>query len=267
MKCCCLHIYLLLLFFLISCSAGRHCGEFLPPTVIAHRGGVSFAPENSLAAIAEAMSLGVDAVEVDVRLSSDGYVVVMHDERIDRTTDGEGRVCDMPYAVIASFSLRGTDGSVTSEKVPLLEDVLGFVGGRCGVLVDVKSSSPGIEKAVTDVIVRCGAEGWVAVQSFSDSVLERFCALGVSFPLEKLMVFKFPLLPFVFDGGISYFSIDKYYYVSSFNIHKRFVRRGFLEMIRREGKEVKLWTFGKDGCAGSIDLPVDGVIVDFPHFW
>ena len=261
------HIYMLfhLLLLFGSCLGGRVCDGCSRPTVIAHRGGASFAPENSLSAIAAALALGVDAVEVDVRLSVDGRVVLMHDERVDRTTDGWGRVCDMSSDVLSSLRLRGADGVLTPERVPLLDDVLALVNGRCFVLIDVKCASGGVERAVLDAVERYDAAEWVAVQSFNDAVLERFNALEAPFPLEKLFVFKFPLLPFIFDSGVSYFSMDKYSYISSFNISRHFARRGLVEKIRRAGKSVKLWTFGQGKVF--LNLPVDGVITDFPQSW
>jgi len=62
--------------------------------VIAHRGGASLAPENTLVAIAKAMELGADYVEVDVRQTRDGYLVCMHDSTVDRTTNGQ--LCQVP---------------------------------------------------------------------------------------------------------------------------------------------------------------------------
>lgn len=235
------------------------------PVVIAHRGGASLAPENSLLAIERAISLGCDAVEVDVRLSSDGFPVVIHDATLERTTEGCGRVQDNSLSELVSLRLLSVDDTVSDERLPSLESLLEFVDGRCAVLIDVKCSSPGIEQAVIDVVEHCGAEGWVAVQSFSDRVLERFHLLGAPFPLEKLFVFKLPFLPFIYDGGISFFSFDRYSHVSSFNINRCFLRPGLLKKIRRAGKKVKVWTLGEGESV--FRYPVDAVITDCPQLW
>ena len=262
-------IYSLFLFFVLvsflSCSAGRRAVS-CRPLVIAHRGGVSLGPENSLSAIERSMLLGVDAVEVDVRLSADGCVVLMHDKAVDRTTNGKGRVENLSLGQLKELLLLDADGNVTDESVPTLAEVFELVGGRCRVLVDVKEcNGRGIERAVADVVVRYGACDWIAVQSFSDKVLERFNLLGVPFPLEKLFVFKLPLVPYIFDGTLRRLSMDKYDYVSSFNVHKFFARDGLVVRLHNAGKGVKLWTFGKDDAARPVN--VDGVIVDSPQLW
>lgn len=248
------------LFSLLSCSVAR-MPQAVNPEIIAHRGGVSSAPENSLAAIERSVIAGVDAVEIDVRMSSDGVPVLMHDASVSRTTDGSGRVDELCFDELRSLSLLDSAGNVTCERVPSLREALELVNGRCGVLIEVKDKgASGIEKAVADAVELCGADGWVAVQSFSDGVLENFRSLGVAFPLEKLFVFKLPLLPVVFDGGFSVFSMKKYGYVSSFNIRHCFARPGLVDGIKSSGKKVKLWTF--DAVPERLRLPVDGVIVD-----
>ena len=262
-------IYSLFLFFVLvsflSCSAGRQAVS-CRPLVIAHRGGVSLGPENSLMAIECAISLGVDAVEVDVRLSADGHVVVMHDKSVNRTTDGKGRVDGLSLAQLKKFSLLDAAGNKTDERIPTLDEVLGLLAGRCSVLIEIKDNdSRGIESAVVDAVARNSAWDWVAVHSFSDKVLERFNLLGVPFPLEKLFVFKLPLVPYIFDGTLRRLSLDKYDYVSSFNVHKCFARDGLVVRLHNAGKGVKLWTFGKDDAVRPVN--VDGVIVDSPQLW
>lgn len=262
-------IYSLFLFFVLvsflSCSAGRRAVS-CRPLVIAHRGGVSLGPENSLSAIERSMLLGVDAVEVDVRLSADGCVVLMHDKAVDRTTNGKGRVENLSLGQLKELLLLDVDGNVTDESVPTLAEVFELVGGRCRVLIEIKDNdSRGIEAAVVDAVARHSAWDWIAVQSFSDKVLERFNLLGVPFPLEKLFVFKLPFVPYIFDGTLRRLSLDKYDYVSSFNVHKCFARDGLVMRLHNAGKGVKLWTFGKDDAARPVN--VDGVIVDSPQLW
>jgi glycerophosphoryl diester phosphodiesterase len=258
-------VCLIVLWFL-SCSVPELFSRVAPPCVVAHRGGASLAPENSLLAIERSIALGVDAVEIDVRLTADAHPVVMHDSEIDRTTDGKGRVSALMLHEVKSFNLLGPDGNVTSEKIPTLEEVLMFVRGRCMVLIEIKGGDDcGIERRVLEVVDRCRSREWVAVQSFSDGVLERFCDLNAPFPLEKLFVFKLPFLPYVFDGGFSRLSMDKYRFVTSFNINKNFARKGLVKRLKNAGKKVKVWTLG---CGDSVCPEfVDGVITDFPQFF
>lgn len=250
---------------LMGCSAGK-VAVVKRPAVIAHRGGVALGPENSLMAIERAMTLGVDAVEVDVRLSADGQVVLMHDKSVNRTTDGKGRVNGLSLAQLKEMSLLDAAGDKTDERIPTLDDVLELVAGRCSLLIEIKDNDDrGIESAVVDAVARHSAQDWVAVQSFSDKVLERFNVLGVSFPLEKLFVLKLPFVPYIFDGTLHRLSMDKYDYISSFNVRRCFARDGLVVRLHNAGKSVKVWTFGKNDTVRPVNA--DGVIVDSPHLW
>jgi glycerophosphoryl diester phosphodiesterase len=192
--------------------------------------------------------------------------LVMQDKSVNRTTDGKGRVDGLSLAQLKKFSLLDAAGNKTDERIPTLDEVLGLLAGRCSVLIEIKDNdSRGIESAVVDAVARNSAWDWVAVHSFSDKVLERFNLLGVPFPLEKLFVFKLPLVPYIYDGTLRRLSLDKYDYVSSFNVHKCFARDGLVVRLHNAGKGVKLWTFGKDDAVRPVN--VDGVIVDSPQLW
>ena len=108
--------------------------------VAAHRGQWREAPENSLAAIDEAISDGAEIVEVDVRLTSDGVPVLMHDATVDRTTDGKGRVDEMTLAEVKKLHLREGLGSkvatVTHHTVPTLEEAMSEVKNRAMLNLD-----------------------------------------------------------------------------------------------------------------------------------
>ena len=111
----------------------------------AHRGGARLWPENSLRAFRESMALGVDLLELDVHLSADGRVVVVHDAMLERTTDGSGAVGERTAAELAALRLRGPDGVLTDERLPTFADVLAVVApSRAGLLVEVKGPVAGV---------------------------------------------------------------------------------------------------------------------------
>lgn len=95
-----------------------------PIQVIAHRGDWRNAPENSLPAIESCIAMGVDMVEVDVRMTKDSVLVLMHDETIDRTTKGKGKVIDYTYEQLSQFYLLDGIGVETPYKIPTLEEAL-----------------------------------------------------------------------------------------------------------------------------------------------
>jgi glycerophosphoryl diester phosphodiesterase len=107
------------------------------PLVVAHRGASATHPENTLPAFQAAVEAGAQAVELDVRLTSDGVLVVLHDQDVSRTTDGTGFVHDLSLAEIKRLDASGGEGPVV--KVPTLREVLELVSGRAGVNLEIKN--------------------------------------------------------------------------------------------------------------------------------
>ena len=112
--------------------------------IIAHRGGTTQYPENSLAAIANAINLGVDAIEIDIRLCKDSTIVVCHDDNIDRVTNGSGKIKDMTYEEILAFSLE-FEGTLTDQVIPTLDDVLQLVDMKVELYIEIKDGQVHVE--------------------------------------------------------------------------------------------------------------------------
>ena len=104
--------------------------------VASHRGDWRTFPENSLPAIRSAIDKGVDIIEIDLKMTSDSVLILMHDASIDRTTTGRGRVCDITFDSICKVSLRAGQGTPTHWKVPTLEEALLLCKGRAVVNID-----------------------------------------------------------------------------------------------------------------------------------
>ena len=135
------------------------------PRWIAHRGGGSLAPENTLAGIRLAAGLGYRAVEFDVMLSGDGTPVLIHDETLERTTDGTGRVCDTPDSVL--FALDAGDG----ERIPRFAEAAALCR-ELGLLANVEiKPATGREAATAAVVARMTSDLWrgAAVQPLLSS--------------------------------------------------------------------------------------------------
>ena len=114
-----------------------------PVLVSAHRGAPPRGlPENSLAAFEHALNFAPALVETDVRRTADGVLVLMHDETLDRTTTGTGRVEDRTLGYIRSLRLVADDSLVTSFRVPTLAEALSWAEGRTALMLDVKSDVP-----------------------------------------------------------------------------------------------------------------------------
>lgn len=92
--------------------------------VVAHRGDWRHAPENSLQAIQNCIDMGVDMVEIDIRATKDGHLVLMHDGTVDRTTNGKGRVSDFTLDELKKLKLKDGLGKTTMHKIPTLEEAM-----------------------------------------------------------------------------------------------------------------------------------------------
>ncbi|HEU4963822.1 MAG TPA: glycerophosphodiester phosphodiesterase [Bacilli bacterium] len=149
---------------------------------LAHRGASGFAPENTMAAFRLAQELGADGFEFDVMLTSDGVPVVIHDETLDRTTNGHGLVQSHTFDEIRQLDAGSWYGrSFAGEKVPSLEEVLAAYGGRMFLNIELKNShvrAPGLEEKVIELIRRYGIERQVIVSSFDHHSMAKFHGLA-----------------------------------------------------------------------------------------
>lgn len=145
--------------------------------VIGHRGAAGLAPENTLAGFAHAVRLGVDAVELDVHLSADERLVVVHDERVDRTTDGSGKVANTTFA-----ALRRLDAG-TGERIPTLDEVLEAVPTRIAVNIELKGR--GTAAPVARALAGCTRP--LLVSAFDHGELARFHGLCPAIPCAPLL--------------------------------------------------------------------------------
>jgi glycerophosphoryl diester phosphodiesterase len=158
-----------------------------PPLVIAHRGDSAHRPENTLAAFAGALELGVSAVEMDIQLTRDGHVVVIHDATLERTTTGRGDVRQMTLAEVRAVSAGYPDrfGSEwAGERVPTLAEALSLLRDRARAMVELKAESVtddatgGLEARAVAEIRRSGTADKVALISFDQRAIVRLRELA-----------------------------------------------------------------------------------------
>lgn len=125
---------------------------------IGHRGARGHAPENTLKAIEAGIRTGADLVELDIQRTADGALVVMHDKRVDRTTNGTGCVTRMSLE-----ELRRLDAG-EGERIPTLEEVLTCANGRTGLMLEI--ITPGIGAQLSRMVQQAGFAGPVVYASF-----------------------------------------------------------------------------------------------------
>jgi len=169
---------------LILALAESALAQRAPGTLLAaHRGGAALWPENSLLAFRNAIALGADYLELDVHLSVDGEVMVIHDPTLDRTTTGVGRVADKTAAELRALRLVDDRRVATGEGVPTLDEVAALAAGSGrGLLLEIKVDAgkaryPGVEERVLAVLDRHGLAAATVVMAFEAETWRRVRAL------------------------------------------------------------------------------------------
>jgi glycerophosphoryl diester phosphodiesterase len=169
------------------------------PLLVAHRGVSARFPENTLSAFQAAVADGARMLELDVGLSADGVPVVLHDETLDRTTDGQGPLSAMPLARIAELDAGSWFAPVfAGEPVPTLARVLDELGGRIAINVEIKPeavrSEPGggIEEQVVALVQARSLEDRVVVSSFEPTAVGRVKRLDPGLPAALLYHHELP---------------------------------------------------------------------------
>jgi glycerophosphoryl diester phosphodiesterase len=148
---------------------------------VAHRGGAHLAPENTLAAFLNALSLPIDAIELDVHLSRDGHVVVIHDNHVQKRTKGSGNLLDLDLAYLRRLdaAARHPGGWPEPQQIPTLSEVLELAKGRAQVYIEIKASKrrqtyqpyPYIAEKVVELVHSADMLDQVLVISFDWMIL------------------------------------------------------------------------------------------------
>jgi len=153
------------------------------PLIVAHRGSSARAPENTLAAFQQALRDRADAVELDIRMTSDDEIVVVHDVTLDRTTDGRGRVSHRSLSELKSLSAGSWfHRRFSSETIPTLTEVLDLLNGQMGVNIEIKKGPRRQHRRLIEQVVRIiddvHASRYVMLSSFHYPSLEQVKALN-----------------------------------------------------------------------------------------
>jgi glycerophosphoryl diester phosphodiesterase len=156
--------------------------------VVGHRGSPDRAPENTLASFRAALGLGVDALELDVHASRDGHLVVIHDQNLARTTDGQGLVHERTLAQLQALDAGSWFGpAFAGERIPTFELVLALVERRVPLQVELKGATEGVTEATIDALRSRGLLDTAMLTSFQLNRLPRVRALAPSARLGALV--------------------------------------------------------------------------------
>lgn len=234
------------------------------PRVVAHRGNSAVAPQNTLAAFEAAWRAGADSIEIDIQLTADGHVVVIHDDTVDATTDGQGSVAGLTLDALRALDAGSWFAAAyRGQRVPTFAEVLELLVRRPGIelLLELKGAWTTAQvRPVTAAIREAGLTGRVVGQSFWP---ESVAALAEADPALRrgLLVFEVP------DGVDALVRTCTGLGVMTCNPfgpllveHPELVAR-----LHAAGLEVMVWTLDEPGqWAAAAALGVDAVITDRP---
>ncbi len=243
------------IFYLLILISNVSFGQ--DPVAIAHRGGAGTAPENTLAAFNNAVAVNADYFELDVMITSDDSLVIMHDATVDRTTDGTGSIATMTYAqvrVLDAGSWFGTE--FTGEKVPSLWESLLVAknsSNDIGVVIEIKSSNAAIPAGVVAMVQKLGMESRVIVSSFSLAQITEVKTLDPSIAVQLF-------------GTITESHIDQVVAING-----EWVGSGgnmtqtVVDYAHAQGILYNAWTLNAASTMlPAIALGVDGITTDYP---
>ena len=209
--------------------------------VIAHRGFSGRAPENTVAAISEAIAIGADMAEIDVTLTADERVVIIHDETLQRTTNGGGNVSEQDFDEIRSLDAGSWFApQFAGEKVPTLGEVLDTTKGQILLNVEIKTEAVdrGISDKVAAAIKERGMTDQVIVSSFSPTALEQMHAVAPE--IRTAVLYNKEL-----QRGQDPVEIVSGLGASAFNIRGSRLKAKMLRSCRKHGIPVGVYTVDK----------------------
>ena len=226
---------------------------------IAHRGASAYAPENTMAAFEKAVEVGADVLEMDLHLTLDNELVVIHDDSLDRTTDGHGTVYKRSLEELKRLDAgRWFGEGFAGQRIPMLDEVLDRYVGKVPLALEVKAGSaffPGIEERVVSALRRHSAIGQTAVASFDHYALERLKEIEPSLRTAALLVGRPVSISAIAGPGKA----------DAMALEASLVTRTEVEACRAAGLQLVVWVVNEPAqMRYFIDLGVDGIITDRP---
>jgi glycerophosphoryl diester phosphodiesterase len=220
---------------------------------IGHRGAKGYEPENTLISFQKALDMQVDGIELDVHLSADGELMVVHDETIDRTTNGKGFVNKLSLRELKAFRING------EHQIPTLKEVFDLVNQDCFINIELKSYDT-TEKVVSLIEKYVAKKRWkynrFLISSFDWNALQQVAFLNDKIPIGILTDTNLDLA-LAFAKFIQAKSIHPYFHLLTKENTAQIQEKGFL---------IFPWTINEIEDIQKIKaFNVNGIITDFPN--
>nr|WP_243449888.1 glycerophosphodiester phosphodiesterase family protein [Neobacillus terrae] len=229
---------------------------------IGHRGSAGYCPENTIASFDHAIELGAEFLELDINLTKDGKLAVIHDSTVNRTTNAKGKISDFTMNELKNLDAGSWFHSrFAGESIPELQDVLERYSGKAGLLIEIKKpyQYPGIIEVLSEQFKgyttdRCR----FIVQSFDRQAIQHFHSLCPSIPVGVLIKNSV--------RGITETELMEIsQYASYVNPKITMVNRYLADIIHSLGMKMLVWNINNKREAIKMNLlNADGIISDFP---
>ena len=224
---------------------------------IAHRGCSSLAPENTYVAWVKAIEVGADYFELDIQLSSDDSMMIMHDDTIDRTTDGTGLLSSMTYAQLRTYDAGSWFGTeFTGEKIPTFSEALQLAksNGNINIVAEIKTTNSSIVPKVVAMIQAFGMQSRVIVSSFNYTQLTQTKTLDATIPVQ--------LFATITNAMIDQISVIGGEWVGSGGT----ITPSLLNYAHTKNVLFNAWTINSNSqMIELIDMGIDGITTNYPQ--
>ena len=220
---------------------------------IGHRGAKGYEPENTFVSFQKALDMQVDGIELDVHLSSDSEIIVIHDETVDRTTNGKGFVNTLSLRELKAFRIDG------KYEIPTLKEVFDLVNQDCFINIELKSYEA-TDKVVSLIEKYVAKKGWkydrFLVSSFDWNALQQVAFLNNKIPIGVLTETDLDLA----------LAFAKFIQAKSIHPHFHLLTKENTAQMQEKGLQVFPWTINEVEDIQKIKtFNVNGIITDFPN--
>ncbi|GAK61113.1 glycerophosphoryl diester phosphodiesterase family protein [Candidatus Vecturithrix granuli] len=226
--------------------------------VIGHRGAAGHAPENTLASFQKGLEFGADMLELDIHMSKDGELIVMHDPRLERTTNGSGYIKDYTVKELKQFDAAKKFEVYRGERIPTLQEVFDFAKERATFAIEIKNCPilyPDIEKKLVRLIEKNDLVDNVIVIAFYHPSLKKIKEYNPEITTGILYA----------AGLVEPWSVAETVGADALHPEYDYTLADIIEAAHQRGYPVHPWTINSaEDMQRWIDYGVDGIASDFP---
>ncbi len=246
--------------------AAETIGDLRKVDNVAHRGASGYAPENTIAAFDKAVDMKADYIEIDVQMSKDGELVIIHDTTVDRTTDGTGKVKDLTFEELRSLDAGSWKSpEFSGEQIPTFDEILDRYRGKIGVLIELKAPElyPGIEEKVAIELIERNLNKpqneKIIIQSFNFESMKKMDKLLPTIPIGVLT----SSAKHTTEQALQEFA----QYAEYFNPSYGLVSKELVSNVHDLDMKIGSWTVRSQQAADFLlEMNVDAIITDFPDY-